>query len=172
MSREPFEGSSWGERPVAPEKAGEATPLLRERRMLASALLIVLGLALAGTGVATATGLSLQPKLDQVEPARLKHAVTELRESERARVGLALRSKRVLGVKRSALESIAECESGGDPRARSADGTYRGKYQFDRGTWARIGGSGDPAAAHELEQDYRAAELFRVAGSSPWPACG
>src|SRR5215213_10900790 len=34
------------------------------------------------------------------------------------------------------LEAIAACESGGDPTAVDASGTYRGKYQFDRGTWA------------------------------------
>ena len=55
------------------------------------------------------------------------------------------------------LDSIAACESGGDPSAVSPDGTYRGKYQFDYGTWASVGGSGDPAAAPEAEQDYRAA---------------
>ena len=30
-----------------------------------------------------------------------------------------------------ALEAIAACESGGDPTAVDASGTYRGKYQFD-----------------------------------------
>lgn len=70
------------------------------------------------------------------------------------------------------LSAIAACESGGDPTAVSADGTYRGKYQFDYTTWASVGGSGDPAAAPEREQDERAAALYRIAGSSPWPVCG
>lgn len=70
------------------------------------------------------------------------------------------------------LEAIAECESGGDPRAVSPDGSFRGKYQFDYGTWASVGGSGDPAAAPEREQDERAAALYRSRGSSPWPVCG
>lgn len=70
------------------------------------------------------------------------------------------------------LEAIAACESGGDPTAISADGTYRGKYQFDYATWAEVGGSGDPAAAPEWEQDERAAALYRERGSSPWPICG
>ena len=39
----------------------------------------------------------------------------------------------------------------------SADGTYRGKYQFDRETWRAMGGSGDPADAPEAEQDRIAA---------------
>lgn len=77
-----------------------------------------------------------------------------------------------VGVSTSTLESIAACESGGDPAAISSDGTYRGKYQFDMGTWASVGGSGDPAAAPEAEQDYRAALLYSQAGASPWPVCG
>ncbi len=76
------------------------------------------------------------------------------------------------GVSTDTLNAIAACESGGDPTAVSADGTYRGKYQFDYGTWASVGGSGDPAAASEAEQDYRAALLYAQAGSSPWPVCG
>jgi TolA-binding protein len=76
------------------------------------------------------------------------------------------------GVSLSTLEAIASCESGGDPAAVSSDGTYRGKYQFDYGTWESVGGSGDPAAAPEEEQDYRAALLYAQSGSSPWPICG
>jgi soluble lytic murein transglycosylase-like protein len=76
------------------------------------------------------------------------------------------------GVSRGTLDAIAACESGGDPTAVSSDGTYRGKYQFDYGTWESVGGSGDPAAASEAEQDYRAALLYAQSGSSPWPVCG
>ena len=77
-----------------------------------------------------------------------------------------------LGVSLATLEAIASCESGGDPAAVSSDGSYRGKYQFDYGTWESVGGSGDPAAAPEAEQDYRAALLYAQSGSSPWPVCG
>lgn len=76
------------------------------------------------------------------------------------------------GVSMETLESIASCESGGNPAAVSSDGSYRGKYQFDYGTWESVGGSGDPAAAPEDEQDYRAALLYAQSGSSPWPICG
>jgi Transglycosylase-like domain len=76
------------------------------------------------------------------------------------------------GVTIATLESIAACESGGDPTVVSSDGSYRGKYQFDYGTWESVGGSGDPAAAPEDEQDYRAALLYSQSGSSPWPVCG
>jgi len=76
------------------------------------------------------------------------------------------------GVSQETLDAIASCESGGDPTAVSSDGSYRGKYQFDYGTWESVGGSGDPAAAPEQEQDYRAALLYSQSGSSPWPICG
>jgi len=70
------------------------------------------------------------------------------------------------------LARIAQCESGGDPTAVSADGQYRGKYQFNRATWERMGGSGDPAQASEAEQDRIAAKLLAQRGTSPWPVCG
>ena len=70
------------------------------------------------------------------------------------------------------LESIAACESGGDPTAVSSTGMYRGKYQFSVATWQAVGGSGDPAAAPEAEQDYRAALLYNRSGPGQWPVCG
>ena len=70
------------------------------------------------------------------------------------------------------LQAIAACESGGDPSAVDASGTYRGKYQFDQQTWQSVGGSGDPAAAPEAEQDARAQQLMAQRGSNPWPVCG
>jgi len=69
------------------------------------------------------------------------------------------------------LESIAKCESGGDPTRVSASGQYRGKYQFDRATWRSVGGTGDPAKASEAEQDRRAAKLLKREGTAPWPNC-
>jgi len=76
------------------------------------------------------------------------------------------------GPSRATLDAIASCESGGNPTAVGGGGAFRGKYQFDRGTWASVGGGGDPAAAPEAEQDYRAALLYARSGSSPWPVCG
>jgi hypothetical protein len=69
------------------------------------------------------------------------------------------------------LQSIAQCESGGNPRAISKSGRYRGKYQFDRATWRRSGGTGDPAAAPESVQDRIAVKLYRARGTAPWPNC-
>jgi len=73
---------------------------------------------------------------------------------------------------KATLERIALCESHGNPRAIGGGGAFRGKYQFTYGTWAAVGGRGDPATASEPEQDRRAALLLRRSGSSPWPICG
>ncbi|MFN0155037.1 MAG: transglycosylase family protein [Gaiella sp.] len=69
------------------------------------------------------------------------------------------------------LDRIAACESGGDPKALSRTGVYRGKYQFHIDTWRRLGGKGDPIEASEAEQDYRALLLLRQSGTAPWGAC-
>ena len=76
------------------------------------------------------------------------------------------------GAGNARLDAIARCESSGNPAAISADGVYRGKYQFDRATWRAAGGSGDPAGAPESEQDRIAAKLLAERGTSPWPNCG
>jgi hypothetical protein len=98
---------------------------------------------------------------------KLKASRRELRRAERAAPG-----QPAAAATPPHLEAIAACESGGDPSAVDASGTYRGKYQFDMGTWASVGGTGDPAAASEAEQDARAARLYAQSGSSPWPVCG
>jgi peptidoglycan hydrolase-like protein with peptidoglycan-binding domain len=69
------------------------------------------------------------------------------------------------------LRQIAECESGGNPRAISPGGQYRGKYQFSRETWRNLGGSGDPADPPEWLQDRLALKLYRLRGTAPWPNC-
>jgi hypothetical protein len=87
-------------------------------------------------------------------------------------LGVDLESARVASVALDPrVEAIAQCESGGDPTAVSADGQYRGKYQFSMETWRSIGGKGDPAEASEREQDRRAMKLFKRAGTAPWPNC-
>jgi peptidoglycan hydrolase-like protein with peptidoglycan-binding domain len=80
-------------------------------------------------------------------------------------------SGRSVGVP-AVLRRIAECESGGNPRAISPGGQYRGKYQFSRETWRTLGGRGDPADAPEWEQDRLALKLYRLRGTAPWPNCG
>jgi peptidoglycan hydrolase-like protein with peptidoglycan-binding domain len=71
------------------------------------------------------------------------------------------------------LKRIAECESGGNPRAVSPNGMYRGKYQFMRSTWKANGGrTKDPIDASEAQQDRVALRLYRARGTAPWPSCG
>lgn len=67
---------------------------------------------------------------------------------------------------------LRNCESRGNYRVVSASGKYRGAYQFDNRSWHGVGGSGDPAMAAPIEQDLRAAELFRAQGARAWPQCG
>lgn len=68
--------------------------------------------------------------------------------------------------------ALARCESGGNPRAVSSGGSYRGLYQFSLSTWHGVGGSGDPIDASSSEQTYRAKILYRRSGRSAWPTCG
>ena len=163
--------------------------LLTKRKQFTSILLILLAFpaaALAAGGGGSPKGPSVgqaevAPLASLQRPVNRFHRVVrtiaaDIRAEERA---VARRREREseerfldLGVSMATLESIASCESGGDPTAVSSDGTYRGKYQFDYGTWESMGGSGDPAAAPESEQDYRAALLYASSGSSPWPICG
>jgi hypothetical protein len=174
-----------------PAGASQATPFGRRHIFAAATALI----ALAPTAAhAAAPGQKLerayQKAYDKAEHADLRPGRNILKfgievpgPNRPARTGELRRSLGVLrrvtaapaggdSTASAALEAIAACESGGDPTAVDASGTYRGKYQFDMGTWASVGGSGDPAAAPEAEQDRRAQMLMDRAGSSPWPVCG
>lgn len=68
--------------------------------------------------------------------------------------------------------ALAQCESGGNPRAIGGGGRYRGLYQFLISTWQSVGGSGDPIDASPGEQTYRAQILYKRSGSGQWGACG
>jgi TolA-binding protein len=122
----------------------------------------------------------LQEPADQFQ--RLIDSVAEdIRQAEQERQRQAVAAARAErqkyerlpgGVTMETLDAIAACESGGYPTVVSADGSYRGLYQFDFGTWESVGGHGDPAQASAAEQSYRAALLYSRSGSSPWPVCG
>jgi hypothetical protein len=165
--------------------------LLTKRKQFTAILLILL--AFPAAALAAGGGSSNQaPRIGQAEVApvaalrqpveRFHRIVRRISQRIRAEERAAAQERRREreerfadlpgGVSLETLDAIAACESGGDPTAVSADGTYRGKYQFDYGTWESVGGSGDPAAAPEAEQDFRAALLYARAGSSPWPVCG
>jgi hypothetical protein len=135
------------------------------------------GAAPARIGISHAEPTALAPLLRPVASFHraIRVSVHRIRVARQARLRRERREAFATlpgGVSQSTLDAIGACESGGDPTAVSSDGTYRGKYQFDFGTWESVGGSGDPAAAPESEQDYRAALLYAQSGSRPWPICG
>jgi resuscitation-promoting factor RpfB len=68
--------------------------------------------------------------------------------------------------------SLAQCESGGNPRAVGGGGVYFGLYQFRLSTWQAIGGLGNPVSASATEQTYRAQILYLRDGDGAWPYCG
>jgi resuscitation-promoting factor RpfB len=67
--------------------------------------------------------------------------------------------------------ALADCESGGNPRAVNPAGYY-GLYQFSLGTWHSVGGSGNPIDNSSSEQTYRAKLLYKRSGAGQWPVCG
>lgn len=68
-------------------------------------------------------------------------------------------------------DALARCESGGNPGAISASGTYYGLFQFSLSTWQAMGGSGLPSDAPASEQLQRAQALQARSGWGQWPAC-
>lgn len=67
--------------------------------------------------------------------------------------------------------ALAQCESGGNPRAVSSNGKYYGLFQFSLPTWQAMGGSGLPSDASPEEQLQRAQALQARSGWGQWPAC-
>jgi hypothetical protein len=119
----------------------------------------------------------------EVEEQRLEEAATRMRAvaDKRTKVRALANEETLLATKfkdlpgavsRATLESIADCESGGDPKVVSSNGLYHGKYQFSPDTWESVGGKGLPSKAPEAEQDYRAALLYERSGPGQWPVCG
>lgn len=110
--------------------------------------------------------------LTRAELGLPRFRAAEVRRPRRRRAGRRRGAGRGVKLPR-VLRRIARCESGGNPRAVSPNGLYRGKYQFSRETWRAIGGrGGDPARAPEVHQDRMALRLYRREGVSPWPHCG
>lgn len=88
--------------------------------------------------------------------------------------------KRVSGLQRptdAQLLRLRLCESGGNYRAVSPSGRYRGAYQAWTPTWRYVmadtkWASVDPAAAPPAVQDDFARRLYAQRGWQPWPHCG
>ena len=68
------------------------------------------------------------------------------------------------------FQRLAQCESGGNPRAVNPAGYY-GLYQFSLDTWASVGGTGNPIDASPEEQTMRAKILQQRSGWGQW-GCG
>jgi peptidoglycan hydrolase-like protein with peptidoglycan-binding domain len=165
--------------------------------VLLLALIAVPAVAADGTGGAQASTISKKAWVKQIQRAlgvqadgvmgpQTRRAVRRFQRANGLRVtgrvdaatidalGLRQGGRRTLasaGDATTILARIAECESGGDPTAVSANGRYRGKYQFSVETWESLGGEGDPAEADEATQDAMALKLYELRGTAPWPSC-
>lgn len=72
-------------------------------------------------------------------------------------------------------QALAQCESGGNPRIVSANGMYKGLYQFSDATWIAIGGGQYAPTADQASpeaQTKMAQKLVSQYGfASQFPAC-
>lgn len=110
--------------------------------------------------------------LHNAEPVKYKVVDRSIvREPRAKRVLVGRKPYSVPGTDGLNWGALANCESGGNPRAVNPAG-YFGLYQFNVGTWNSVGGSGMPHHASAAEQTYRAKLLFKSRGRSPWPHCG
>lgn len=67
--------------------------------------------------------------------------------------------------------ALARCESGGNPRAVSSSGKYRGAFQFSIATWQGLGYAGDPIDYSYDVQLEAAKKLQARSGWGQWPSC-
>jgi Transglycosylase-like domain len=69
-------------------------------------------------------------------------------------------------------QSVAQCESGGDPTTNTGNGFY-GKWQFTDATWHAVTGlPGHASDYSEAVQDAAAAKLWdNGQGAGNWPVC-
>jgi resuscitation-promoting factor RpfB len=137
--------------------------------------LILIGQELSLTGPASTHS---PRRSDRAEKSERRGTKTEKferrsRKTERSeRSERPSRSERSSGNLTGAWAKVAECESGGNPRAVNPSGKYHGLFQFDRQTWRSVGGKGSPSDASASEQLKRAKRLYAERGASPWPNCG
>lgn len=140
------------------------------------ALLTTLCLAAAVPAIAFAASDTEAPAPVSTEATLVAHELDEPLAVEEAERKLRIARRRANPAPKPVavpahLQAIAQCESGGDPTAIGGGGLYRGKYQFSVATWQAVGGTGDPAAAPEAEQDRRAIILYNTSGPGQWPVC-
>ncbi len=106
-------------------------------------------------------------KTHKVETKKVRKAERKVRESRSQDRSTSSGKANLSG----SWAKVANCESGGNPRAVNSAGYY-GLFQFDMQTWRSVGGSGSPAKASAGEQLTRAKKLYAQRGASPWPVCG
>jgi len=77
------------------------------------------------------------------------------------------------------LGRLRACESNDNYQAVSANGRYRGAYQFSQSTWNGVAQRHfgwldglDPASVEPWWQDSMARALWSESGARPWPHCG
>lgn len=102
-------------------------------------------------------------------PKEISRVVTKQPVAEVEKVGTKALPTNVASLNWAAL---ANCESGGNPKAVDPSGTYYGLYQFSVSTWQSLGGSGLPSDASASEQTTRAELLYQRSGAGQWPVCG
>ena len=136
--------------------------------------LILIGQTLKLDGVPKATVTErrskAKPSADRSE--RTKPATKSERKSRTTRSETRKSSGSTTVSMSGAWRKVAQCESGGNPRAVNPSGKYHGLFQFDRQTWRSVGGSGVASQASAAEQLMRAKKLYAQRGASPWPVCG
>jgi len=71
------------------------------------------------------------------------------------------------------LDNIAQCESGGNPRAYNQEGPWYGAFQFRQDTWLSYGGGPGDIRNYSYEQQRSiAANLAQARGfAGSWPHC-
>lgn len=92
----------------------------------------------------------------------------------KGRIAARLRAKAAQSISsadRAWLAKVRACESGGNYATNTGNGFY-GAYQFTKGSWGAVGGSGLPSEASPGEQDRRALMLRNRSGTGNWPVCG
>jgi hypothetical protein len=109
------------------------------------------------------------PALEGVRPLVAGSAVViDLGTPRSVRVRSSVRSTQ----RSDRFDRLAACESGGDARALSPTGGYRGAFQFSRPTWDSAGGTGDPVDASYAEQKRVAIAWSHVVEpETQWPVC-
>jgi len=75
------------------------------------------------------------------------------------------------GIPDSVFDSLAQCESRGNPLAVSANGRHFGAFQFALGTWNGLGFSGSPTDYSYEDQREAARKLQARSGWGQWPHC-